>query len=133
MSITIPTELLPADGRFGSGPSKVRPAQLDALQAHAKVIGTSHRQKPVKDVVARVRGGLRDLFSLPADHEVVLGNGGTTVLWDALAVGLIEKRALHLSYGGGTLSGRLTAFSEKDALEEAAKQRALLLNRADLR
>jgi phosphoserine aminotransferase len=98
-ALEIPADLRPADGRFGSGPSKVRPAQLDHLREQAHVMGTSHRQKPVKDVVARVRGGLRDLFSLPADHEVVLGNGGTTVLWDALAVGLIEKRALHLSYG----------------------------------
>jgi len=98
-SISIPKDLLPQDGRFGSGPSKVRPAQLDALQAHAAVIGTSHRQKPVKDVVGRVRAGVSDLFSLPEGYEVVLGNGGSTAFWDAAAFGLIDKRSLHLTYG----------------------------------
>ncbi len=98
-TLTIPADLKPADGRFGCGPSKVRPEQLQALLDHAHVMGTSHRQKPVKDVVARVRGGLRELFSLPDDYEVMLGNGGTTVFWDALAAGFIRERALHLTFG----------------------------------
>ncbi|MFC9892622.1 phosphoserine transaminase [Nocardia sp. NPDC127579] len=97
---TIPADLKPADGRFGCGPSKVRPEQLQSLvDTGASVFGTSHRQKPVKDVVARVRGGLRDLFSLPEGYEVVLGNGGTTAFWDAAAFGLIRERSLHLTNG----------------------------------
>ncbi|MFE2993795.1 phosphoserine transaminase [Nocardia sp. NPDC059246] len=97
---TIPDDLKPADGRFGCGPSKVRPEQLQSLvDTGASVFGTSHRQKPVKDVVARVRSGLRDLFSLPDGYEVVLGNGGTTAFWDAAAFGLIREKSLHLSNG----------------------------------
>jgi phosphoserine aminotransferase len=98
-TLTIPEDLKPADGRFGCGPSKVRPEQLQHLLDHALVMGTSHRQKPVKDVVARVRGGLRELFSLPDGYEVALGNGGTTAFWDAAAAGLIRERSLHLSFG----------------------------------
>src|SRR4051794_41424739 len=98
-TLPIPEELKPADGRFGAGPSKVRPEQLAHLADNAKIMGTSHRQKPVKDVVARVRGGLRDLFSVPDGYEVALGNGGTTAFWDAAALGLIERRSLHLTYG----------------------------------
>ena len=98
--LQIPPELKPADGRFGSGPSRVRPEQLKHLaEAGAAVIGTSHRQKPVKDLVARIRGGLRELFSLPDGYEVALGNGGTTAFWDAAASCLVRERALHLSYG----------------------------------
>ncbi len=98
--IRIPAELLPSDGRFGSGPSKVRPAQVDALAAAAGTyLGTSHRQKTVKAQVARVRGGFRELFSLPDDYEVVLGNGGTTCFWDAATLGLIETQSQHLSFG----------------------------------
>jgi phosphoserine aminotransferase len=98
--IQIPADLLPADGRFGSGPSKIRPAQLEALAATGReFLGTSHRQKPVKDVVARLRGGLRDLFSLPDGYEVVLGNGGATEFWDIATFGLIERRSQHLSFG----------------------------------
>jgi len=97
---TIPDDLKPADGRFGCGPSKVRPEQLESLvRVGASVFGTSHRQKPVKDVVARVRSGLRELFSLPDGYEVVLGNGGTTAFWDAAAFGLIRERSLHLTNG----------------------------------
>jgi phosphoserine aminotransferase len=97
---TIPADLKPADGRFGCGPSKVRPAQLLSLvDVGAAVIGTSHRQKPVKDIVAQVRSGLRQLFHLPDGYEVVLGNGGTTAFWDAAAFGLIRERSLHLTYG----------------------------------
>ena len=99
LSLDIPRDLLPADGRFGCGPSKVRPEQLAHLAEQAHVMGTSHRQAPVKAVVGRVRAGLRDLFSLPEDHEVVLGNGGTTAFWDAAAAGLIRERSLHLSFG----------------------------------
>jgi len=99
LSLDIPKDLLPADGRFGCGPSKVRPEQLAHLADQAHVMGTSHRQAPVKAVVGRVRAGLRELFSLPDDHEVVLGNGGTTAFWDAAAAGLIRERSLHLSFG----------------------------------
>ncbi|MGZ4542117.1 MAG: phosphoserine transaminase [Mycobacteriaceae bacterium] len=99
-AITIPADLLPSDGRFGCGPSKVRPEALAALAATgASVMGTSHRQKPVKDVVKRVRTGLRELFALPEGYEVVLGNGGTTAFWDAAAFGLVRERSLHLTNG----------------------------------
>ena len=97
--LTIPADLKPADGRFGCGPSKVRPEQLQALQASAALFGTSHRQAPVKNLVGRVRDGLREFFSLPDDYEVILGNGGATAFWDAAAFGLIDKRSLHLTYG----------------------------------
>ncbi len=98
-SVKIPAELLPADGRFGCGPSKVRPEQLRAVADAADVMGTSHRQKPVKSLVGRVRAGLSELFSLPEGYQVVLGNGGTTAFWDAAAVGLIRERSLHLTFG----------------------------------
>jgi phosphoserine aminotransferase len=99
-TIEIPKELLPADGRFGSGPSKVRPEAVDALsRAGRSYLGTSHRQRTVRDVVARVRRGLADLFSLPEGYEVVLGNGGATAFWDAAVFGLIERRSQHLSFG----------------------------------
>ncbi len=98
--LTIPENIKPGDGRFGSGPSKVRPEQLQALSAGgAAIFGTSHRQAPVKDLVGRVRTGLRDLFSVPDGYEVILGNGGATAFWDAAAFGLIDKRSLHLTYG----------------------------------
>jgi phosphoserine aminotransferase len=98
--IVIPESLKPADGRFGSGPSKVRPEQLAALAASgASYIGTSHRQKPVKSVVARVREGLSELFSLPDGYEVVLSNGGTTAFWDAAAFGLVREKSQHLVFG----------------------------------
>jgi phosphoserine aminotransferase len=98
--LQIPTELRPADGRFGSGPSRVRPEQLERLAGTGRALmGTSHRQRPVRELVGRVRAGLRELFSLPDDYEVVLGNGGTTAFWDAAACGLVRERALHLVYG----------------------------------
>ena len=97
--LQIPADLRPRDGRFGCGPSKVRPEQLAALAAAGDVMGTSHRQKPVKALVGRVRAGLAELFSLPADYEVVLGNGGSTAFWDAAAFGLVRNRSLHLTYG----------------------------------
>jgi phosphoserine aminotransferase len=98
--ITIPSDLLPVDGRFGAGPSKIRPAQLDALVATGRsYLGTSHRQAPVKNVVGRLRAGLRELFALPDGYEVVLGNGGATEFWDIATFGLIERRSQHLSFG----------------------------------
>jgi phosphoserine aminotransferase len=99
-ALQIPADLKPADGRFGCGPSKVRPEQLQSLATEgAAVMGTSHRQAPVKDVVRRVRVGVAQLFGLPDGYEVVLGNGGTTALWDALAFGMVRERAHHLTYG----------------------------------
>jgi phosphoserine aminotransferase len=101
--VEIPHDLKPADGRFGAGPSRVRPAQLAHLatseQGGVPIMGTSHRQKPVKQLVGRVREGLSTLFSLPDGYEVVLGNGGTTALWDALTCGIVRERALHLTFG----------------------------------
>jgi phosphoserine aminotransferase len=99
-TLTIPEELKPADGRFGCGPSKVRPEQLAKLATEdAHLLGTSHRQKPVKELVGRVRTGLSDLFNLPDGYVVALGNGGTTAFWDAAAAGLIRERSLNLSFG----------------------------------
>jgi phosphoserine aminotransferase len=98
--LIIPDELKPSDGRFGCGPSKVRPEQLERLAASgAALMGTSHRQPPVRDLVGRVRAGLRELFDAPDGYEVALGNGGTTAFWDAAAFGLVARRSLHLSYG----------------------------------
>ncbi len=98
--LKIPADLVPADGRFGCGPSKVRPEQLAALAGPgAALMGTSHRQKPVKSLVGRVRAGLAELFSLPEGYQVVLGDGGSTAFWDAAAFGLVRERSLHLTYG----------------------------------
>ena len=98
--VRIPVEIKPADGRFGSGPSRVRPEQLEYLAgAGAAVMGTSHRQKPVKELVGRIRSGLRELFALPDGYEAALGNGGTTAFWDAASCCLVRERALHLAYG----------------------------------
>jgi phosphoserine aminotransferase len=100
MSIRIPADLLPADGRFGCGPSKVRPEALRALATDgAALMGTSHRQAPVKGLVSRVREGLTTLFDLPPGYEVVLGNGGSTAFWDAAILGLIRRRSAHGVYG----------------------------------
>ncbi len=100
LDLTIPADLRPVDGRFGCGPSKVRPEQLAALAGPgAALLGTSHRQKPVKSLVGRVRAGLAELFTLPEGYQVVLGNGGSTAFWDAAAFGLVRERALHLAYG----------------------------------
>ncbi len=99
-SITIPADLLPADGRFGCGPSKVRPEALEALLADApEYLGTSHRQAPVKFMVSRLRNAVAELFALPDGYEVILGNGGTTVFWDAAIFGLIEQKSQHLTFG----------------------------------
>ena len=98
--LTIPADLKPADGRFGCGPSKVRPEQLAALTTTAAgLFGTSHRQAPVKNLVGRVREGLAELFRAPDGYQVVLGNGGATAFWDAAAFGLIDSTSLHLTYG----------------------------------
>ncbi|WP_326689622.1 MULTISPECIES: phosphoserine transaminase [unclassified Streptomyces] len=110
--LQIPADIKPADGRFGSGPSKVRPEALSALAATGtSLMGTSHRQAPVKGLVGKVREGVRDLFSLPEGYEVVLGNGGSTAFWDVATHGLISDRSQHLSFG---------EFSSKFA--KAAKQ-----------
>lgn len=98
-SIQIPAELKPADGRFGCGPSKVRPEALAALSVQADLMGTSHRQAPVRDLVGRIREGLGELLGLPDGYEIALGNGGTTAFWDAAAAWLVRDRALHLTYG----------------------------------
>ncbi|QFG21909.1 phosphoserine transaminase [Actinomadura sp. WMMB 499] len=99
-AIDIPADIKPADGRFGCGPSKVRPEQLAALAGSGSTyLGTSHRQKPVKSLVGRVREGLAQLFSLPEGYEVLLSNGGTTAFWDAAAFGLVRQRSQHLTFG----------------------------------
>ncbi len=110
--LQIPAALKPADGRFGSGPSRVRQAQLDHLAGPgAAVMGTSHRQAPVRELVGRVRAGLSDLFSLPDGYEILLGNGGTTAFWDAATCCLVRERALHLVYG--EFSSKFAACTEK--------------------
>jgi phosphoserine aminotransferase len=99
-ALVIPDELKPADGRFGCGPSKVPTGALARLATDgAALMGTSHRQKPVRSLVGEIRAGLRELFSAPDGYEVALGNGGATAFWDAAAFGLVERRALHLAYG----------------------------------
>jgi len=98
--LAIPEQLKPADGRFGCGPSKVRPQALARLAGEgAAVMGTSHRQKPVKALVGEIRAGLRELFAAPVGYEVALGNGGATAFWDAAAFGLVRRRAAHLTFG----------------------------------
>lgn len=97
--IVVPSEFLPSDGRFGCGPSKVRPEQLSALASASELLGTSHRQAPVKNLVGRVREQLAELFSIPDGYEVLLGNGGSTAFWDAAAFSLIENRSQHLAFG----------------------------------
>jgi phosphoserine aminotransferase len=110
-STQIPADLKPKDGRFGCGPSKVRPEALAKLAESAAVMGTSHRQKPVKELVGRVRAGIGELFGLPDGYEVALGNGGTTAFWEAATAWLVRERALHLVYG---------EFSQKFAKATAA-------------
>ena len=100
IEIVIPADLLPVDGRFGAGPSKVRPEQIQALvEKSASVMGTSHRQKPVKNEVAALRAGLAEMFKLPVGYEVVIGNGGTTAFWEIATFGLIRDRAQFLTFG----------------------------------
>ena len=95
----LPDDLRPADGRFGCGPSKVRPEALARLADASAVMGTSHRQRPVKDLVARIRAGIGELFAAPDGYEIAVGNGGTTSFWDSAAAWLVRERPLHLSYG----------------------------------
>ncbi|OFT64803.1 MULTISPECIES: phosphoserine transaminase [Corynebacterium] len=98
--LVLPADLLPSDGRFGCGPSKVRPAQIEAITAGADtIIGTSHRKPAVKNLVGSIREGLSELFSLPEGYEIVLSLGGATAFWDAATFGLIEKKSAHLSFG----------------------------------
>ena len=98
--IVIPDDLLPADGRFGAGPSKVRPEQIQALvEKSVSIMGTSHRQKPVKNEVAQMRAGLAEMFSIPAGYEVIIGNGGTTAFWEVATFGLLRDRAQFLTFG----------------------------------
>ena len=108
---TLPEEFIPGDGRFGCGPSKVRPAQLQAILDNANVMGTSHRQAGVKDVVGSVREGLSELFSLPEGHEIVLSLGGATAFWDAASFGLIREKSAHLTYG--EFSGKFATVAKK--------------------
>ncbi|HVT71424.1 MAG TPA: phosphoserine transaminase, partial [Trebonia sp.] len=109
-AIVIPDALKPRDGRFGSGPTKVRPEQVAALAAAAE-LGTSHRQAPVRGLVSRIRRGLAELFDLPNGSVVTLGNGGTTAFWDAAAFGLIQERSQHLSFG--EFSGKFAAVTAR--------------------
>lgn len=99
MTTQIPSHLLPRDGRFGSGPSKVRPAQLAHLANAGSLMGTSHRQRPVRQMVGKIRAQLSELFSAPEGYEVILGNGGASLLWDAIAFGVVEKRAQAAVFG----------------------------------
>ena len=100
LTLTIPAELLPADGRFGSGPSKIRAEQVAALAATGReLLGTSHRQAPVRALVGRVRAGLAALLDLPEGYEVVLGNGGSTAFWDVATLCLVRERSAHASFG----------------------------------
>ena len=127
--LQIPTELLPADGRFGCGPSKIRREQLDYLSgAGASILGTSHRQAPVKDLVGRVRTGLSDLFRIPAGYEVIMGNGGSTAFWDAAAFSLIENRAQNLVFGefGGKFAAAAAApfLTKPDVIKATPGSRA---------
>ncbi len=110
--VTLPREILPTDGRFGCGPSKIRPEQVAALAGPGAVLlGTSHRQAPVKGLVGQVRAGLSDLLRLPEGYEIILGNGGSTAFWDAAAFGLIETRAQNLVFGefGGKFAAAAAA------------------------
>jgi phosphoserine aminotransferase len=109
-SLVIPAELKPTDGRFGCGPAKVRPEQLAALAGSGPAyLGTSHRQPAVRSLVRRIRAGLGELFSLPGDYTVVLGNGGTSAFWDAAAFGLVRRHSQHLSFG--EFSARFAAIA----------------------
>ncbi|MEX5236292.1 phosphoserine transaminase [Kocuria arenosa] len=123
--VTIPQHLLPADGRFGAGPSKVRPAQVEAVaRAGAGLLGTSHRQAPVQELVGSVREGLAQFLGLPEGHEVLLGLGGATAFWDAAALGLVERKAQHQVFGEfGAKFAQATdgaPFLEASSIVEAA-------------
>ena len=124
-ALVIPAELKPADGRFGSGPARIRPAQLAALAASGGAyLGTSHRQPPVRSLVRRIRAGLAELFGLPADYAVVLGNGGTSAFWDIATFGLIREHSQHLCFGEfsarfAAVAGRAPWLAEPAVIESA--------------
>ncbi len=124
-TVAIPPELRPKDGRFGSGPAKIRPEQLAALaNSGAAYLGTSHRQPPVRSLVHRIRAGLAELFHLPGDYTVVLGNGGTSAFWDAATFGLIGRHSQHLSFGEfsarfGAIAGRAPWLAEPTVVTSA--------------
>ena len=124
--ITVPADLRPADGRFGSGPSKVRPDAVAALAAAAPTyLGTSHRQSPVRSVVGRLRAGMTELFALPDGYEVVLGNGGAACFWDVALFSLVERRSQHLSFGNfsesfATMVGNAAHLDTPDVIESPA-------------
>ena len=124
-TLVIPAQLKPKDGRFGSGPAKIRPEQLAALAGSgAAYLGTSHRQPPVRSLVRRIRGGLAELFQLPAGYTVVLGNGGTSAFWDIATFGLIREHSQHLSFGEfsarfAALAGRAPWLSAPTVVESA--------------
>src|SRR2546429_3689784 len=124
-ALVIPAELKPADGRFGSGPARIRPAQLAALAASGGAyLGTSHRQPPVRSLVRRIRAGLAELFALPADYTVALGNGGTSAFWDMATFGLISAQSQHLSFGEfsarfAAVAGRAPWLAEPAVIESA--------------
>ena len=125
-TLVIPAQLKPKDGRFGSGPAKIRPEQLAALAGSgATYLGTSHRQPPVRSLVRRIRGGLAELFGLPAGYTVVLGNGGTSAFWEMATSGLIREHSQHLSFGEfsarfAALAGRAPWLSEPTVVESPA-------------
>ena len=125
-ALVIPAELKPADGRFGSGPARIRPAQLAALAASGGTyLGTSHRQPPVRSLVRRIRVGLAELFGLPADYTVALGNGGTSAFWEMATFGLIREHSQHLSFGEfsarfAALAARAPWLSEPAVIESPA-------------
>ena len=124
-NLVIPAELKPKDGRFGSGPTKIRPEQLAALaDSGAAYLGTSHRQAPVRSLVQRIRGGLAELFGLPADYTVAIGNGGTSAFWEMATFGLIREHSQHLSFGEfsarfAALAARAPWLSEPAVIESA--------------
>jgi len=129
--ITIPADLLPLDGRFGCGPSKVRPEQLAALAGpRAALLGTSHRQAPVKNLVGRVRQGLNELFSLPEGYEVIFANGGSTAFWDSAAFSLIEKRSENLVFG--EFGGKFATAASAPWLEAPLVREAPAGSRSDV-
>lgn len=136
ITLTLPADLLPADGRFGSGPSLVRPAQVEALSRVGRsLLGTSHRQRPVRDVVKQIRAGLTELFHLPAGYEVVLGNGGSTAFWDLATVSLVTARSAHGVFGefGSKFADQVAAapFLQTPAIHRSAPGTACVPPAAD--
>ena len=128
-SIRISSDLLPRDGRFGCGPSKVRPEQMLALNlAGPRLMGTSHRQAPIKNLVGSIRSGLSQLFGLPDGWEILLGNGGSTVFWDVATFGLIENRSQHLVFG--EFSSKFAEAAAAAASPAAAGRHVPALQRA---